>query len=90
MRSRVVLTGEHLRRVREEGDLLQPDFADALGVHPVTLSKYERDVDPITNVVELAVYELASRLGVRDVLPVVKLPSCPSRPRKLATKKKTK
>lgn len=69
-----------LRKVREAADMLQPEFAQELGIHPVTLSKFERDVDRINRTVELAVYELATELGVRDVLP----------PRKLASKRKSK
>lgn len=77
------LKGEHLRMVREAADMLQPEFATELGVHPVTLSRFERERDPINKSIELAIYELATRFGVRDILPAVK-------PRKLASRKKTK
>jgi transcriptional regulator with XRE-family HTH domain len=79
------VNGEALRKVREASGLLQPDFAQRLGVHSVTLSRFERDRDPINRTVELAIYELARRLNVEDALPPVK-----SERRKLASKKKTK
>lgn len=58
-----------MKGVREAAGLTQIEFAGKLGVHPISLSRFERDVEPITVVVELAVCELARRLGVEHVLP---------------------
>lgn len=74
-----------LQAVREAAGLTQVEFAERLGVHPVTLSRFERGRDPITTTVDLAIHELARRLSV-DIETIIP----PVKPRKLATKKKGK
>jgi transcriptional regulator with XRE-family HTH domain len=79
--------GMDLKSVREKSGLTQIQFAEQLGVHPVSLSRFERNAERITLTVELAVYELARRLGAESALP----PEVERKPKKLkqahATKK---
>lgn len=56
------MTGTELKEIRERAGLLQPEFAERLGVHAVTLSRFERNRKPIPLTVELAVFELERRL----------------------------
>lgn len=75
------MRGEDVRKVREATGMLQPEFAARLGIHPVTLSRFERDRDPINRTVELAIYELAARLSVREHLPPPKAEKLPKKPK---------
>lgn len=59
------MKGEKLQEIRRSFGLTQVEFADKLGVHAITLSRFERNVDPISRVVELAVCELERRLQVK-------------------------
>lgn len=77
-----------LQAIREAAGLTQVEFAERLGVHPVTLSKFERDREPITKTVDLAIHELGRRLGV-DVDSLIKSNHVRG-PRKLASKRQTK
>lgn len=56
------MKGEELKKIREDAGLKQPEFAERLGVHSVTLSRFERDRQPIPLTVELAICELKRRL----------------------------
>jgi transcriptional regulator with XRE-family HTH domain len=56
------VTGEELKEMREKTGLVQVDYAARLGIHPISLSRFERGAEPITLTVELAVHELARRL----------------------------
>jgi transcriptional regulator with XRE-family HTH domain len=38
------MTGAVVRRIRGEMGLSQVEFADAIGVHEITVSRWERDV----------------------------------------------
>lgn len=69
------MTGEELKDIRERFGMTQPDFAARLGVHRVSLSRFENNAEPITITVELAACELANRLKAE---------------RKLASKRKRK
>jgi DNA-binding transcriptional regulator YiaG len=52
-----------LKDIRDELNLTQVQFADALGIHAITLSRFERGVEPITQVVEWAVKGLRAELN---------------------------
>lgn len=66
------MDGVLLTKVREAAGMKQPEFAELLGIHSVSLSRFERDREHISRTVELAIYELATELGVRSVLPARK------------------
>lgn len=52
------MSGADLRALRERLGLSQGAIAAQLGVHWVTVSRWERDVSPISPVVALAVQAL--------------------------------
>lgn len=37
------MTGSEVRRLREALGVTQPELAEELGVHPITISRWERD-----------------------------------------------
>lgn len=78
------MEGAELTRIREAAGMKQPEFAELLGIHSVSLSRFERERESISRTVELAIYELARRLKVDDALPPIKSASGKS------AKKKTK
>jgi DNA-binding transcriptional regulator YiaG len=45
------MTGQELYAIRSSLELSQVDFADLLGVHRVTIAKYETNARPIPKVV---------------------------------------
>lgn len=59
------MNGGTLKNIRESFNLTQIQFAEKLGVHPITLSRFERNADPISRLVELAICELARRLETK-------------------------
>lgn len=56
MRERALgnMSGEELRAIRKALRMKQVEFARALGVHPITVSDYERGKKPIPKLVETA------------------------------------
>ena len=66
--------GLELKAMREKTGMLQPEFAERLGVHAVTLSRWERDRKPIPLVAELAICELTRRLAKGAAKPKKKKP----------------
>lgn len=56
------ISGDELKRRREALGLSQVEYARKLAVHPMSLSRFERGVEPVTVVLELATCELARRL----------------------------
>ena len=42
------MTGEHLRRLRKKLKLTQIELATRLGVHPITVSKWETGVHQVS------------------------------------------
>lgn len=63
------LDGSDIKAVRKQANLLQIPFAERLGVHFVTLSRYESGSWDIPLTVELALFELDRRLNAPAVLP---------------------
>lgn len=57
------MRGAEVKEIRARAGLLQVPFAEKLGVHPVTLSRFESDAQPIPLTVELALCELDRRLS---------------------------
>ena len=49
------MTGRQLQRIRERLGWSQARLAEALGVHPMTVSKWERGVQPISEMAALAI-----------------------------------
>lgn len=58
------MKGVQLKEIREASGLTQVQFAEKLGLHPISLSRFERDIEPITKIMELALCELERRLVV--------------------------
>lgn len=56
------ITPDEIKAIREAAGLTQVRFAEELGVHSITLSRFERGVEPVTRVVGLALRELARQL----------------------------
>lgn len=56
------MKSSELKGIRDGAGLTQVQFAEALGVHAITLSRFERGVEPITRVVELAIRGLQAEL----------------------------
>jgi len=54
------MTAATVRRIRRGLGLTQVGFAKQLGVHPMTVSKWERGTVPITGPVALSIRYLAS------------------------------
>jgi transcriptional regulator with XRE-family HTH domain len=54
------MSGAELRAIRKSLSLTQKTFAQALGIHPVTMANYELGEYPIPCAVELAAKYLAS------------------------------
>ena len=60
------MEGEQLKTRREGLGLSQVQFAAKLEMHPMTISRFERGVEPIPLLFELALCELERRLAKKN------------------------
>lgn len=49
------MTATQLRHLRERRDWSQERLAEAIGVHPMTVSKWERGVQPVPAMAAIAI-----------------------------------
>lgn len=66
------MKGHDLQALRKSFGLTQVQFAERLGIHPLTLSRFERESDPISQLVQLAICELTRRLEEKSRKPTKK------------------
>lgn len=60
------MTPKQLRDWRKKHEVSQTALAELLGVHKMTVSKWERDAQPIPGFLALALSELARQLSAEE------------------------
>ena len=73
------MTPAEFAAARHDLGLSQPQLADALDIHPMTVSKYERGALDVPRVAELAMRYLAFDKHIQDMLAEYGLPACPTK-----------
>jgi transcriptional regulator with XRE-family HTH domain len=61
------MTGSEMKVIRKRMGLTQAELAFRLGVHPNTLSRFERDAEAIPQLVKLALGRLDRQEGQKTV-----------------------
>ena len=56
-----VVTGEEMKTIRDGLGMTQKEFAEKLGVTTQTVSRYERNAEPIPRYMELAMEHLEAQ-----------------------------
>ena len=73
------MTPAEFAAARHALGLSQPQLAEELDIHPMTVSKYERGALAVPRVAELAMRSLALDKHVQDMLAELGLPACPTK-----------